>query len=146
MPLQPHESGSITSITLPGNPPRRGYHDRQWAAKMREIGLQPSSTGEEGGKETGQSMSHYILPGGSFAKAYATLAARGFHLHWQSVPVSAQAIGKKASKAKYTCLTCGQNAWAKPEASLVCGACMVPMAAHDASNVPTSPLSEASQS
>jgi predicted SprT family Zn-dependent metalloprotease len=22
-----------------GTPPRRAYHDRQWAAKMREIGL-----------------------------------------------------------------------------------------------------------
>ena len=30
--------------------PRRGYHDRQWAGKMREVGLQPSSTGEEGGE------------------------------------------------------------------------------------------------
>jgi len=47
-----------------GKPPRRSYHDRQWAAKMGEIGLQPSSTGEEGGKETGQSMSHYIIPDG----------------------------------------------------------------------------------
>src|SRR5437763_11140589 len=47
-----------------GKAPRRGYHDRQWAGKMREIGLQPSSTGEEGGAETGQSVSHYIIPGG----------------------------------------------------------------------------------
>jgi predicted SprT family Zn-dependent metalloprotease len=43
-------------------PPRRSYHDRQWAAKMKEIGLQPSTTGERGGKETGQSVTHYILP------------------------------------------------------------------------------------
>jgi hypothetical protein len=104
-----------------GTPPRRGYHDRQWAGKMREIGLQPSSTGEEGGKETGQSVSHYLLPEGRFAKVYATLAATGFALHWQSVPASARA--KKASKVKFTCPTCGQNAWAKPNAHLLCGEC-----------------------
>src|SRR6266581_4862041 len=41
-----------------GKKPRRGYHDRQWAAKMHEIGLIPSASGEEGGKETGQKMTH----------------------------------------------------------------------------------------
>ena len=53
-----------------GTRPRRSYHHRQWAAKMKEIGLQPSTTGEPGGKETGQSVTHYILPGGPYAKAY----------------------------------------------------------------------------
>jgi hypothetical protein len=31
---------------------------------MKGIGLQPSTTGEPGGKETGQSVTHYVLPGG----------------------------------------------------------------------------------
>jgi len=106
-----------------GKAPRRSYHDRQWAGKMREIGLQPSSTGEEGGKETGQSMSHYIIPDGRYAKAYAKLAAQGFTLHWQSVPVTEQGRGKKSSKTKFTCPHCGQNAWAKPGAHLICGEC-----------------------
>ena len=39
----------------------------EWAAKMKEIGLQPSTTGEPGGKETGQSVTHYIIPGGEYA-------------------------------------------------------------------------------
>jgi hypothetical protein len=105
-----------------GTPPRRGYHDRQWAAKMKEIGLQPSSTGEEGGRETGQSVSHFIILEGRFAQASAKLAAGGFQLHWQSMPASAR--GKKnASKVKFTCPTCGQNAWAKPTAQLLCGEC-----------------------
>jgi hypothetical protein len=106
-----------------GKPSRRSYHDRQWAAKMREIGLQPSSTGEEGGKETGQSMSHYMIPDGRYAKAYAKLAAQGFALHWQSVPVTEQGRGKKSSKTKFTCPECGLNAWAKPDAHLICGEC-----------------------
>jgi predicted SprT family Zn-dependent metalloprotease len=63
-----HEMAHVWQQTH-GKPPRRSYHDRQWAGKMREIGLQPSSTGAEGGKETGQSVSHYIIPGGRYAKA-----------------------------------------------------------------------------
>ena len=90
---------------------------------MREIGLQPTSTGEPGGMETGQSVSHYIIPDGRYAKAYAKLAAQGFALHWQSIPASKQGRAKKASKTKFTCPECGQNAWAKPDALLICGEC-----------------------
>ena len=104
-------------------PPRRSYHDRQWAAKMKDIGLQPSDTGEPGGKETGQSVTHYILPGGAYVRAYAKLKATGFQLHWESAPKSEQATAKKASKTKFTCPECGQNAWAKAAALLICGEC-----------------------
>jgi hypothetical protein len=90
---------------------------------MRELGLQPSSTGEEGGKETGQSVTHYIIPEGRYATAYAKLAATGFQLHWQSVPASGEGRAKKSSKTKFTCPDCGQNAWAKPGALLICGEC-----------------------
>jgi hypothetical protein len=107
-----------------GTPPRRCYHDKEWAAKMKEIGLQPSTTGQPGGKETGQSVTHYLIPGGPFARAYAKLAATGFQLNWQSVPFDGGERKKKAaSKTKYTCPTCGANAWAKPETQLICGAC-----------------------
>jgi SprT-like family len=40
-----HEMAHVWQYSY-GTPPRRSYHDRQWVAKMREIGLQPSSTGE----------------------------------------------------------------------------------------------------
>src|SRR5215471_349609 len=39
-----HEMAHVWQQTH-GTPPRRSYHDRQWAAKMHEIGLHPSSTG-----------------------------------------------------------------------------------------------------
>jgi predicted SprT family Zn-dependent metalloprotease len=106
-----------------GTPPRRSYHDREWAAKMKQVGLQPSTTGEPGGKETGQSVTHYIVAGGAYAKVYAKLKARGFQLRWQSAPAGGQAKAKKASKTKFTCPDCAQNAWAKPDALLICGAC-----------------------
>jgi hypothetical protein len=106
-----------------GRMPRRGYHDRQWAAQMKEVGLQPSTTGEPGGAETGQSISHYILPGGSFARAFAKLAAAGFQLRWQSLSEDPSRTAKRASKTKFTCPECGQNAWAKPDTLLICGCC-----------------------
>jgi hypothetical protein len=119
-----HEMAHVWQQTH-GKAPRRSYHDREWAAKMKEIGLQPSTTGEPGGKETGQSVTHYIIPQGPYAQAYARLKAKGFQLHWQSAPDQGgkQAKAKKASKTKFTCPECGQNAWAKPDAVLICGAC-----------------------
>src|SRR3954449_7873472 len=56
-----------------GTPPRKGYHDREWARKMLEIGLIPTDTGNVGGKETGQHMSHVIAEDGRFAGAVAAL-------------------------------------------------------------------------
>jgi hypothetical protein len=78
-----HEMAHVWQQTF-GKPSRRCYHNRQWAAKMKEIGLQPSDTGAPGGKETGQLVTHYIVPNGRFSNAYARLESEGFRLHWQS--------------------------------------------------------------
>ena len=48
-----HEMAHVWQQTH-GRPPRRCYHDREWAAKMREIGLQPSTTGQPGGQKRGK--------------------------------------------------------------------------------------------
>ncbi len=107
-----------------GTAPRKSYHDRQWAAKMKEVGLQPSHTGEPGGKETGQKVSHYVIEGGRYALAVAKLKATGFALRWQSrAPEDKERQKKAASKTKYTCPRCELNAWAKPGAVLICGEC-----------------------
>jgi hypothetical protein len=98
-----------------------GYHDKRWAEKMKQIGLQPSHTGKPGGRETGQHMSHYIAPEGPFANACAKLLATGYQLHWQSSPPDPKAKGKL--KEKFTCPDCGQNAWGKRTAKLSCDAC-----------------------
>jgi predicted SprT family Zn-dependent metalloprotease len=110
-----------------GTPPRKSYHDREWAAKMKEVGLHPSDTGQPGGKETGQTMTHYIVAGGPYAQAAAKLKENGFELRWQSRIVDDKEKktrkAKTASKTKYTCPSCGQNAWAKLGATLICGEC-----------------------
>jgi predicted SprT family Zn-dependent metalloprotease len=116
-----------------GKPPRRGYHNREWAEQMIAIGLMPSDTGEPGGKQTGQGMSHYIIDGGPFELAAEKLLATGFCLNWQSATLESQAGkgAKERSKTKYSCPSCGQNAWAKPDSALVCGECMEDMEAQE---------------
>lgn len=107
-----------------GKPGRRGYHNLEWAFKMKSLGLHPSSTGEKEGAETGERVSHYILEGGAFDVACGRLLAKGFKLNWQARR-SAQEGGtsKKSTREKFTCAACGQNAWAKPDAALICGTC-----------------------
>jgi predicted SprT family Zn-dependent metalloprotease len=109
-----------------GTPSRTGYHNKEWAQTMVRVGLMPSDTGEPGGKETGQRVSHYILAGGPFDQAADALLATGFRLNWQSLALERQE-SKARSKTKFTCPSCGQNAWARPDASLVCGECEEPM-------------------
>lgn len=65
-----------------GTPSRGGYHNAEWARKMEEIGLIPSSTGRPGGARTGQVMSDYIDPEGRFAVVCARLVATGFRVSW----------------------------------------------------------------
>lgn len=111
-----------------GDPPRRFYHDKQWAAKMKEVGLQPTDTGLPGGKVTGQKVTHYILKEGLFAESAKKLLGEGFKLNWQSTtPEEQEEKEKKKSKVKYTCHLCGLNAWAKPKAKLMCGECKLDM-------------------
>lgn len=65
-----------------GTPPRRGYHDQEFAAKMEAIGLMPSNTGTPGGKTTGEKMSHYIMVDGPFIHACKELLQSSFVIVW----------------------------------------------------------------
>jgi hypothetical protein len=107
-----------------GSPSRTGYHNKEWAEKMREIGLIPSDTGQPGGKDTGEKVSHYIDQAGRFAKVCAAYLATGAAILYHDRAGEGDARKKKAaSKTKYTCPVCDLNAWAKPDAHLVCGDC-----------------------
>lgn len=134
-----------------GTPPRRAYHDRQWAAKMETVGLVPSSTGQPGGKRLGQHMSHYIAEGGPFDLAFKAMPAACL-LPWRtrsllsavvrprggsstdasgkgtdsSEPAEPTARTRDASKLKYTC-GCA-NVWGKPGLSISCNSCGRPFA------------------
>jgi hypothetical protein len=138
-----------------GKPPRRGYHDRQWAAKMESIGLIPSHTGEPGGKRVGVRMTHYIDDDGRFAKVYAAMPPE-LGLPWRSWgpsaierlrrvvggaggepggepdpeggdPTSAPAPRLDPSKVKYTCPGCAINTWGKEGLRIGCLDCGLPL-------------------
>ncbi len=127
-----------------GRGPSIGYHDRAWAAKMEEVGLLPTSTGEPGGKRTGYRVTHLIVEGGPFDLGCRELLASGFTITWhdrvpEPLPVPDEDADdedgqdtqpprrKKNDRRRFTCPDCSLNAWAKPGAALVCGQCGVPL-------------------
>lgn len=114
-----------------GKPAKGGYHNRQWADKMLEIGLQPSDTAAPGGKETGPKVSHYVVDKGRFHAAFDALANRGVRIIWESTPRTEAAKKKVASKTKFTCMNCRQNAWGKPTIKIACVPCDLPMVAEE---------------
>lgn len=131
-----------------GNPSRNGYHNKEWAAKMKEVGLIPSNTGKPGGKETGQAMTHNIEEGGRYQKAFGKMPER-YVLPFTSLDgevMKGLITGSGASgsddgeeskrkqrlrklrppsrnKTKYSCPGCKANIWGKPGLHVVCGDC-----------------------
>lgn len=112
---------------LYGKPSGRGYHNKEWARKMKEIGLQPSSTGMVGGKETGQHMMDYPIPDGPFIKVVAKLVVKGWKLKLQSAPRAGRpGGGPNTNKTKFSCEgDCGMNAWGKPTLDAICATCLI---------------------
>ena len=106
-----------------GSPSRSGYHNAEWAAKMETVGLVPTDTGEEGGKKTGQRMTHLIAPEGPFVKAFRTMP-KEYTLPWScEEPEDERAKKSVKNKVKYTCPGCGTNVWGKPELAITCNDC-----------------------
>lgn len=135
--------------------PSRAYHNKEWGVEMKRVGLYPSSTGQEGGKETGQYISHYIVPGGpfdvacdEFLKAHPPVffqdrnalsrAGLGSLGRGEDDDEDGEGEGAEPKKprskgrAKFTCPKCKLNATAKPSALLVCGVDGITMESEDA--------------
>jgi predicted SprT family Zn-dependent metalloprotease len=107
-----------------GKPSKNGYHNRQWAELMATIGLQPTHDGSASGKTTGPRMTHRISYDGPFEAACEQfLKNETMPLFTDRAGDDEAAAKKRASKTRYTCPGCGQNAWAKPETHLICGEC-----------------------
>jgi hypothetical protein len=129
------------------NPPRNGYHDRQWADKMESLGLMPSSTAAPGGARVGYRMSHYIIPGGAFERAFEQMPP-ACQLPW-TCGIDDEARGKggdkKAKKAKkeaarkvkvkYSCPDCELNVWGRAGLHLRCEDCDEVLEAADGTTV-----------
>lgn len=109
---------------------RSGYHNKSWAAKMLEIGLQPSNSGEPGGKQTGQKMMHFVIGDGKFEKSCRRLLESGFDLVWaEALNEAADPEGnapeedEDKGRVRWICPSCKQKAWAKPTATIGCWSC-----------------------
>jgi predicted SprT family Zn-dependent metalloprotease len=121
-----------------GKPSRLGYHNTEWAAKMESVGLMPSDSGLPGGRRVGQHMSHYVLEGGAFAKAFDAMPA-DYRLPWTTLPAlpvvrprgkeqderqEQEQTQKAKSKTKYTCGCKKNKLWGKPDMpAFVCTVC-----------------------
>jgi predicted SprT family Zn-dependent metalloprotease len=105
-----------------GKPGRRGYHNKEWAAKMEVVGLIPSHSGEPGGKKTGQRVTHYIRDGGPFCREWERLAARGFAFDYQDRLTNGPERRRKL-KVRYACPVCSIHVWGKPELRIDCHDC-----------------------
>jgi predicted SprT family Zn-dependent metalloprotease len=95
-----------------GKVSRAGYHNTEWAEKMRTLGLEPVSL--DGKNGTGQRVTHTIIEGGAYARAFAAIPAE-LLFPWQCSPESKKERKekKKADKVKYTCPQCETNVWGK---------------------------------
>src|SRR5262249_48952647 len=78
-----------------GKPGRNRYHNPEWADRMKAIGLQQTTTGEEGGDETGDRVHHYIVPDGPFDATVRKLLTRGFSISWIEKPPAAKESGQE---------------------------------------------------
>ncbi len=133
-----------------GKPSVKTYHNKEWAAKMRAVGLMPSSTGQPGGAQTGQKMSDYPIQGGAFLAASESLVATEFSVSWCDRVVPVYEGGKelplevssllaakpvptnlvvpahsacRTTREKYRCPGCAVQAWGKPGLRLLCEDC-----------------------
>ncbi len=103
-----------------GKASRNGYHNREWADKMWKVGLIPTTTGEAGGKETGQRVTHMIKEGGLFDQAASNfLLNHTVDLYQDTINENS----RKKLKIKYTCPKCHLNMWGKPDALVACVSC-----------------------
>jgi SprT-like family len=108
-----------------GTPPRKAYHDIEWARKMDEVGLVPSNTGQPGGKRTGQKMTHYISEAGKFADAMEKMPLE-YQLPWLGEEAEATPKVKTQKRMRLTCPGCEMHVWVAVEdmeRSVFCGDC-----------------------
>jgi hypothetical protein len=102
-----------------GKPAKGGYHNKEWAKKMHEVGLIPSTTGAEGGAETGKQCSHYIDPEGHFS-VFVEEFLKSASLDWHLLSAVGKVKKKDLSKVKHTCPECGLKVWGKLGIKVFC--------------------------
>lgn len=119
-----HEMVHLWRDHFGAKPQPKTHHDKVWAEKMDEVGLEPTSTGKPGGKRTGRRVTHMIVEKGPYDKAWAKC---GVKLNWNGL--MKDETKKPRKRTKYCCPECEAAAYGKVDMNLVCGDCDVPMIA-----------------
>ena len=119
-----------------GTPGKYGYHNKEFAVEARRVGLETIDLSGDGGKDTGVRVSAKIIERGALDQLYQRMVAAGFEVTWAQALLNTSSIDpqqeslrkkKRASKTRYSCVTCSLNAWAKPNVKLICGSCATKM-------------------
>jgi hypothetical protein len=138
-----HEMAHLWQFDF-GTPSRGGYHNKEWANKMEELGLMPSANGKPSGKRTGQNMTHYIIPDGAYVQAFKAMppeylipftSIESFLTNKQEQePNEPQGMGERGApsggarssssrkKTKYLC-SCNYSVYGKPGLTMTCNVC-----------------------
>lgn len=102
-------------------PSKIGYHNKEWANKMLEVGLIPD---DGTGKMTGYRVSHRIDENGMFKRAFENMP-NDIKLVWKSSsPFTNTQKKKEKNKVKYTCPYCDLSVWGKPNIHTLRCACL----------------------
>lgn len=135
-----------------GTPGRGGYHNKEFARMMQEVGLIAYSV-DDPSKNVGDRVTHRIEPGGAFAVVTEELISSGFSFPWVDLafrgedragglstsdieairafgievgePGAVQVIDKPRSGArvKYSCPSGHYSVWGKSDIDPMCGQC-----------------------
>ncbi|WP_143308201.1 SprT family zinc-dependent metalloprotease [Candidatus Entotheonella palauensis] len=110
------------------NVPSRHFHNAEWVRKAKIIGLQPTATGQPGGKETGHQVTQYLIPGGRFDRAQEVILRKtGFQVEqlWM-FSQSSKSPDHQASKAvwRFQCPGCRQCVWSESTGGFICQNCV----------------------
>jgi hypothetical protein len=111
-----------------GKPSKGGYHNKEWAKKMHEVGLIPTATGSIGGPETGKKVTHVIDPEGHFS-VFVEEFLKGATLDWHLLASATKEKKKDLSKVKHTCPECQTKVWGKLGIRVYCEDCDVRLVA-----------------
>lgn len=105
-----------------GTPGSNNYHNKEFAKKMLEVGLQTYDV--KTGKETGTSVTHKIIENGEYSIFYDNKINSKL-VYIKSDPIELKKRkSKTTTKTTYRCPNCKETVvWGKPNMILICGIC-----------------------
>lgn len=125
-----HEMVHAWQFKFGQNIPKRPYHNKEWARKMKEVGLQPTTDGTPNGKETGTSCTHFVIENGKYERAFNQMD-KTIAIWIKGVVMLNLKKKKDDGKVKFTCPECEATCWGKSSLLIQCMECEQQMTPED---------------